>query len=243
MWSKSISMCNSMFTNSSGHSLQTYCAKKYLRNNLYFVNFQRHITAANLETDQMEMCWHEYVKRMQNQNWSPHHRLLSHQFNPRILDIKWSKNLVSMQQKQLIFRMAERKNFRWAEANNCQDGCREARERWRRRRKRRKRQKPQSGRRLRHCRWYWEGEWRTERPQTIFFSLSGIRNLSFSNNLWMFCMDNYANSNIDNARMKPNMNFWERKKFRSLKSWSTYTAQTKWPNWCKKWSLLLNSWR
>ena len=57
-----------MFTDYSGHSLQTYCAKKYLRENLYFVNFQRHITAANLETDQMEMCWHEYVKRMQNQN-------------------------------------------------------------------------------------------------------------------------------------------------------------------------------
>ena len=45
----------SMFTDHSGHSLQTYCAKKYLRENLYFVNFQRHITAANLETDQTEM--------------------------------------------------------------------------------------------------------------------------------------------------------------------------------------------
>ena len=43
-------------------------------------------------------------------------------------------------------------------------------------------------------------------PQTIFFSSSGIQNLSFSNNLWMFGMDNDANSNIDNARMKPNMN-------------------------------------
>ena len=42
--------------------------------------------------------------------------------------------------------------------------------------------------------------------QTIFFSSIGIQNLSFSNNLWMFGMDNDANSNIDNARMIPNMN-------------------------------------
>ena len=185
----------------------------------------RGITAANLETDQTEMYWQAYiyVKRVQNQNWSPHHRLLSHQFNPRILDVKWSKNLVSMQQKRLIFRVAEGKNFRWAEANNCQDGCREERERWRRRRKRRKGQEPQSGRRLRHCRWYWEGAWsdhgdgvgddeeipslvdvydiavdigkvsgEQKGPQTIFFSSSGIQNLSFSNNLWIFDMDNDA---------------------------------------------------
>ena len=43
-------------------------------------------------------------------------------------------------------------------------------------------------------------------PQTIFFSSSGIQNLSFSNNLWMFDMDKDADSNIGDARMKPNMN-------------------------------------
>ena len=38
-------------------------------------------------------------------------------------------------------------------------------------------------------------------PQTIFFSSSGIQNLSFSNNLWMFGMDNDANSNIGDAML------------------------------------------
>ena len=39
-------------------------------------------------------------------------------------------------------------------------------------------------------------------PQTIFFSSSGIQNLSFfSNNLWKFEMDNDANSNIDDAML------------------------------------------
>ena len=33
-------------------------------------------------------------------------------------------------------------------------------------------------------------------PQTIFFSSSGIQNLSFSNNLWMFGMDNDAITEI-----------------------------------------------
>ena len=43
-------------------------------------------------------------------------------------------------------------------------------------------------------------------PQTIFFSSSGIQNLSFSNKIWMFDMDKDADSNIGDARMKPNMN-------------------------------------
>ena len=38
-------------------------------------------------------------------------------------------------------------------------------------------------------------------PQTIFFSSSGIQNLSFSNNLWMFRMNNGANSNINDAML------------------------------------------
>ena len=38
-------------------------------------------------------------------------------------------------------------------------------------------------------------------PQTIFFSSSGIQNLSYSNNLWMFDMDNDAHSNIGDAML------------------------------------------
>ena len=38
-------------------------------------------------------------------------------------------------------------------------------------------------------------------PQTIFFFSSWIQNLSFTNNLCMFGMDNDVNSNIDDAML------------------------------------------
>ena len=108
-----------------------------------------------------------------------------------------------------------RSHFRWAKGNHCQDGCGEEGEGCERRR-RREGAEPQSGRCLRHCCRYWEGEWRTRRLQTVEFSLM-----------------QYCTTVQQLFKVRPMRNAT-----RSLRSWLTCTGQTKWPSWCRKSSLL-----